>query len=151
MSDNEPAATEPSWAPFTKIMRIVVIGSGAVSLLLGLGLLARELKFGDTALAARGTIADVKVTQNADGETHSPVVEFTTAAQQTVRFEGLATQPPPVRGTQVPVLYNPANLQDARIDTFTNRWLFATVFTAVGFSLMVLGLVSQLGWPKSTQ
>lgn len=76
---------------------------------------------------ATGTV--VKLIEQSDGEggccTYVPVVEFE-AGGQVYSFEGgIASDPPAFEiGERVPVLYDPSNPQAAKIDRWSERWLF---------------------------
>ncbi len=123
--------------PLGRLTRIFAGILGLVFLLLGLGLCIREIHFGGTAQPAAGTIAEVRVKESADGPDYYPVVEFKTAEGRVVRFEGISTSPAPVAGTPIRVLYNPADPEQARINTYAHRWLFPTVFTPIGLVLLL--------------
>lgn len=131
---------------FARIWRNLLLGCGTLFLAIGLLLLVREIRFGHTAMSANGTIAEVLVTDTGDGPTYTPVVEFTAVGDQTVRFTGLATNPRPVQGQSVPVLYRRDEIGDARIDSFVQRWLFPVVFSLVGLVAIAGVIASQLGW-----
>jgi hypothetical protein len=60
------------------------------------------------------------------------VVEFAATDGRIIRFEGVSTSPPPVAGTPVKVLYDPAQPTDARIHSIVQRWLLGAVFASMG-------------------
>lgn len=126
--------------PFSRLITIVLLLVGVVFSLSGIGLIVREFSFGKVALPAVGSIVEVNVTQNTDGPMYTPIVEFQTLTGDSSRFAGLSTSPPPVKGTIVPVLYHPADPKNARIDTFVDRWLFPSVFLALGATLFGAGI-----------
>jgi hypothetical protein len=132
-----PNFTCPERDPFGRLLRIAARNLGALFLLFGLGLLIREIRFGQSAHAVAGTIMEVRVRQNADGPTYHPVVEFRTLDGRVAQFEGLSVSPAPEVGTPVSVLYNRSKPEQARINSFVQRWLFPTVFIPIGFSMVV--------------
>jgi hypothetical protein len=127
---------------FTRSLRIILKLFGVLFLLVGLALFGREIRFGQSALSAPGTIIDVRVTENADGPNYVPVVEFSPQDGRVVHFQGTSTSPAPVKGTPVKVLYDIEKPEQARIDSFVQRWLFPTIFTPVGLVLILIGT----GW-----
>lgn len=130
---------QPNSDPFGLMFRMLLKIFGAVFLLVGCTLLGREIRFGQAAQFAEGTIIDVRVTENADGPNYSPVVEFSSQDGRIVHFQGMSTSPKPVQGTRVTVLFDKSKPEEARIDSFVQRWLFPTLFTPVGLVLLGIG------------
>ena len=106
--------------------------------------------FRATALEAEGTVVDLAGERNSDGKTmYSPVVEFTTADGRTLQFTGSTSSNPPSwsRGDTAKVLYQPANPEQARLDSFMETWFgplilgfFALVVLLVGYALFWGGI-----------
>lgn len=67
------------------------------------------------------------------------MVEFAAPDGSVIRFDGVSTSPPPVAGTPVKVLYNPAQPNRARIDSFVQRWLLGAVFASIGIVFLAAG------------
>ncbi len=125
--------------PFSRPLKLMICGVGTLFFFVGVGLVIREYSFGKQAVPATGSIVDLRVSDSGDGPNHYPVVEFKTNQGETIRFEGLSTSPPPVKGTVVPVLYSSADPKNARINTFVDRWLFPSLFTPVGLVMLLFG------------
>jgi hypothetical protein len=68
-----------------------------------------------------------------------PIVQFHTAREQVVEFEG--NDGSLRAGDSVKVLYDPANPKDARLDSWPSRWGAGTVPLAVGLTLIAVGAV----------
>ena len=68
------------------------------------------------------------------------MVEFTTADGRRLRFrsDSASRFDPYVVGQPVAVLYDPAEPQQARIDSGTLRWVLPAVFIAIGGVFLVL-------------
>jgi hypothetical protein len=87
---------------------------------------------------ANGTVIDNSyATVNHDGTlsgAYYPVVEFRQANGTLVRFnDGVGSLPPDYAvGSQVPLVYNPLNPQDARIYTWKRIWFAPTLFITIG-------------------
>ena len=116
-----------------------IFGSLGVAMLLVAGTLAW---FRSSAIAAR-THADGTVVELTHyGKGFRPVVEFTPASGQAVRFTSVvASNPPAFRvGERVGVYFDVANPGDAFIDTFWQLWFLPMIFTLIGAPLALLGL-----------
>lgn len=124
--------------PLGRLLRILAGIVGVLFLLVGVGLFCREVWFGRIAQTAAGTVREVRVEENADGPNFYPVVEFTTQAGRIVRFEGTSTTPVLALGTAVSVLYNPAKPEEARINSFVQRWLFAAILIPTGLFMVLI-------------
>jgi len=125
----------------TNLMFVLVGGLFAI---VGAGMGIGEYSFGQQATAATGSVVEVRRTEGADGTNLIPVIEFDSPNQQHVRFEGIATSPPYVVGTSVPVLYRTSNPSDARIDQFVQRWLFPSIFTPIGLVCLSIGAIAYV-------
>lgn len=68
-----------------------------------------------------------------------PIVQFHTAREQVVEFEG--NDGSLRAGDSVKVLYDPANPHDARLDSWPSRWGAGTVPLAIGLALIAIGAV----------
>ena len=141
--NDEPESNIKSANPIATIWNYIAMAFGAIFFIVGFGLLIREILFGQTAMPTVGKVVDIRVTDSGDGPNQFPIVEFTAAQGETVQFEGISTNPPPIHGEQVPVLYSPKDPKNARINTFFSRWIFPVVFTPVGLILLLAGFFQQ--------
>jgi hypothetical protein len=132
---------------FSRIWTVVGYSFAALFFGIGLILLVRELRFEQAGLRAVGSVVDVRASENAEGTNYTPVVEFTVPDGQAVKFEGLSTSPPPVRGEMVPIIYSRSDPHNARIDRFLDRWAFPCGFTTIGV-LLALGAWLSRRWPR---
>jgi hypothetical protein len=126
----EGLAAQPD--PVARLMHVVARIFGIVFLVAGLAWLGQEIRFGWAAQSASGTIVEVRARESAEGPEFYPVVEFAAPDGRVIRFEGVSTSPPPVAGTPVNVLYDPAQPKNARINSFVQRWLLGAVFALIG-------------------
>jgi hypothetical protein len=70
---------------------------------------------------------------------YAPVVEFVTRSGEKITFTGrIYTRSALPPGKLVPVLYDPANPQAARIDSFVEMWVFPLV-GFVGSLILIVG------------
>jgi len=147
MGSSNPVADHPELVP------ILFCLVGLFFAAYGIRSLARTRRFAATASRARGVVVDVKTEWFDLGGTAStgswlrfPVVRYQTANGQSVTFKSrTGTMPSPYKvGRQVPVLYNPADPRDARIDTFVMTRLLPGCLVVFGVLFFALGVVILL-------
>jgi hypothetical protein len=111
-----------------------------------------------TASSANGVVVDVaRVIERRQGgpdnrhtknvPVYYPVVQFVTAREQVVRFqadEGSEKRSAYRVGASIQVLYDPANPQDARLDTWASRWGFGILGVSLGLIFVVV--VAVIYW-----
>ena len=112
---------------------------GGIFLTIGLGMATWTIMWaaGGTQ-STEGTV--VKMVRGGKGT--KPVVQYEVAGQNH-EVEGLLTTTPPAYrvGDKVQVLYKSASPVHAMIDTFTNRWLFPTIFGGIGGVFALVGAI----------
>jgi hypothetical protein len=103
---------------------------GLVLLGIGGGFAWRTQRFLDSAVRADGVVVELAST----GRSYAPVVEFTNADGQPLRFRsGLSRNPPGYDvGEHVVVLYPPQAPERARIDTWFELWFVAMLLAGLG-------------------
>jgi hypothetical protein len=124
--------------PVFRLVTLILLVAGAPFVLLGAyeavqtqGLLSRWSRAG-------GTIVDNSYATTQDGTTVSgayyPVVEFTTADGEVVRFtDGVGSLPPDYAvDAHVPVIYDPADPHAARLASWKRLWFTPTLFVVIG-------------------
>jgi hypothetical protein len=94
----------------------------------------------ETDARADGVVIDLIVSRDSDSETYHPRVRFTTAKGQSLEFtSSVGSRPPGFDiGEHVTVLYDPADPEDASIDSFFQLWFGALILGVLG-SVMVVG------------
>ncbi|MCM3904711.1 MAG: DUF3592 domain-containing protein [Pyrinomonadaceae bacterium] len=94
-------------------------------------------------VGATGTVVDLvkRVFNPGSGGVYCPVVEFTTAAGQAVRFESQFGTMPAIHqvGQTIAVRYEVADPQKAEVDSATSRWLVPGCMMGMGLGFLVLG------------
>jgi len=123
---------------------------GLLFLLIGLAVLiygavlavkqSRELA---RQVGATGTVVDLvtRVINPGSGGVYCPVVEFTTATGEHVRFESQFGTMPATHhvGQTVSVRYEVADPQKAEVDSASSRWLVPGCMMGMGLGFLVLG------------
>jgi hypothetical protein len=96
-------------------------------------------------VAATGTVVDVvqRVVNPGSAGIYCPIVDFTTAAGQPVRFQSeFGTMPASHEvGQSIAVRYDPNNPQKAEVDSATSRWLVPGCMIGMGVLFLGMGLV----------
>ena len=129
---------------------------GGVFLLVGLGMLSggfflwqSQADFAAHALSAEGEVTDlVYRSSSKGGGTYIPAVKFTTADGKLVHMTGSTGSGSPsyARGDHVRILYDAANPERARIDSFMENWFAALLLGGMGlvFSLVGGGVIGSM-------
>ena len=120
------------------LIGIAVLISGAVAAV-------KQSRKAARGVAATGTVVDLvkQVFSPGSAGVYCPVVDFTTAAGQPVRFESqFGTMPASHRvGQSIAIRYDPADPQKAEVDSATANWFVPGCTIAMGLLFLVLGLV----------
>ncbi len=118
------------------LIGLAVLIYGAVSALRQSRELARQV-------TTTGRVVDLikRVLNPGSGGVYCPVVEFTTATGQPVRFESqFGTMPATHQvGQTVAVRYEGADPQKAEVDSATSRWFVPGCTMGMGLGFLVLG------------
>ena len=125
---------------------------GVLFVLIGIAVLiggivgaVKQVRKSGRGVEATGTVVDlVKRIFNPGGAgVYCPVVDFTTASGQTVRFESqFGTMPASHRvGQSIPVRYDPAEPQKAEVDSATANWFVPGCTIGMGLMFLLMGLV----------
>ncbi|HZP67461.1 MAG TPA: DUF3592 domain-containing protein [Rudaea sp.] len=121
---------------------------GAIFLVVGVGLLSggvawwrASAAFAATAAGADGVVADLVYRSSSKGGTYVPLVEFTTPDGARVHMTGSTGSNPAAyaRGDHVHVLYDPANPERARIDSFMEQSLGPAILGGLGLVFALIG------------
>lgn len=122
---------------------------GAIFLLAGVGMLTggffvwhSSADFAAHAVSAEGTVTDLAFSRSSKGSgTYRPVVQFTTADGAIVHMTGATGSSPPAyaRGDHVRVLYDKANPEHARLDSFAENWLAPLILGGLGSVFTLVG------------
>jgi hypothetical protein len=120
------------------LIGIAVLISGAVGAV-------KQSRKAARGVAATGTVVDLvkRVFNPGSAGVYCPVVDFTTATGQPVRFESqFGTMPASHRvGQSIAVRYDPADPQKAEVDSATANWFVPGCTIAMGLLFLMMGLV----------
>jgi hypothetical protein len=118
---------------------------GAAVLIGGVVAAVKQSRKAARGIKATGTVVDLvtRVFNPGSAGVYCPVVDFTTATGQPVRFESqFGTMPASHRlGQSIAVRYNPADPQKAEVDSSTANWFVPGCTIAMGLAFLFLGLV----------
>jgi hypothetical protein len=103
----------------------------------------QSLSFAPDSVRTTGEVVSQQEVRSDDGVRYRPRVRFRTEDGSIVTITGqLATgSPRHAVGTQVPVVYAAAKPTEARLATFTDNWLGASIAAAVGLVGLVGGFL----------
>jgi len=157
-----------SWAVFpslrgvligVQVVLLVLMLGGAIFFVVGVKALVDSQRFVARATATDAVVVDVagvvKSVRRGSGDSahyedvtiFHPVVRFVTAREQEVRFRAREGSEDPSAygvGDSIRVLYDPANPQDARLDTWTSRWGYSIYLVMIG--LVLIGIGTGIYW-----
>jgi hypothetical protein len=114
---------------------LIPLLAGIPFLLVGLSEAYKTLQLEHSYVSTRGTVVDNVWHAFADGgAAYVPVVDFETRDGEVVRFQdGIGSIPPDYQvGAEVTVLYDPDDVQNARVTSWKRLWLAPTLITSVG-------------------
>lgn len=135
MNSNLKLFTRIDWLGMLVVMIPVLVGCPFVGV--GLSEAYKTAQIISAFVAARGTVVDNSYWAGSGPDTggaYYPVVEFKPRDGKLVRFtDGIGSLPPEYEvGAQVDVLYNPKDVDEARISSWVRLWLAPTLLTFVG-------------------
>ena len=126
------------------LVGLIFLAVGAVQLGLGIFFFVRTRRFLRRAVETTGTIVDLIESSGSEGGTvYQAVVEFQTADGRAIRWqESMASNPPAGQpGEQIPIKYDPANPNKARIAKTFRLWFLSGLFGLLGLLFLGLGVV----------
>ena len=133
---------------------------GVAVLIGGVVAAVKQSRESANAAVATGTVVDLvsRVISPGTGGVYCPVIEFSTAAGQPVRFESeFGTMPASHRvGQTIAVRYGLANPQSAEVDSATANWFvpgctiaMGLLFFAMGLAFVVIGILMLASQPQN--
>jgi Protein of unknown function (DUF3592) len=126
------------------LVALIFLAVGAVQLGLGIFFFVRTRRFLRRAVETTGTIVDLIESSGSEGGTvYQAVVEFQTADGRAIRWqESMASNPPAGQpGEQIPIKYDPANPNKARIAKTFRLWFLSGLLGLLGLLFLGLGVV----------
>lgn len=120
---------------------------GGPFLCIGLSEVYETAQMVRTFVATRGTVVDNVWRAFAEGgAAYVPVIEFRTGDGRVVRFtDGIGTVPAEYAvGAEVGMLYDPEDVQNARVNSWKRIWFGPTLITSIGLVPLLVGV--GLAW-----
>jgi hypothetical protein len=118
---------------------------GVAVLIGGVVAAVKQSRESANAAVATGTVVDLvsRVISPGSGGVYCPVIEFSTATGQPVRFESeFGTMPASHRvGQSVSVRYDPTDVHKAEVDSASSRWLVPGCMVGMGLGFLGMGIV----------
>jgi hypothetical protein len=127
-----------------KVLKLLgwIFGSiGLAMLIIAAILVGNSQSFSEKATRAAGVVVELDPSYSSDGTTYAPIVRFLTTEEQEVVFRSSVSSSPPSYevGEQVEVLYDPANPDDAVIDSVWQVYLAPMIVGFVGGVFFLIG------------
>ncbi len=118
------------------------VTAGAVLAVVCVLFVVLDNDFRGKAVPADGQVIAVTSKHNRKHHTYAPVVRFSTADGRTVEFTNrVYRSDKPTVGARIPVLYDPADPQDARVDDMAGRLVGPVITGGLGTIFLLLGIV----------
>jgi hypothetical protein len=141
-----------------RITRIVARAFGAILLVSAFGLLAlggscynRTVQFKKTAVEVQGAVIELKEGSSSDHShpVYYPIIRYAdTAGQEHTLYSGTGSFPPAYAvGDRVSVLCDPANPNEAKVNSFSDLWLLPLILGIFGALDLLAGLFLFFGVP----
>lgn len=132
-----------------RILPLIFMFAGACTVCVGIYIYSNTLAFLGRSKAATGTVVEIVVsTTDRPGKkartTQRPLIEFRTENGEPTRFKSeLGTKNSSYSvGDTVPVLYDPADPTEARIDSFLTKYGLETLLSGLGTIFLAIGLIA---------
>jgi nitrogen fixation-related uncharacterized protein len=136
---------------FATIAFLFVCG-GIVALFFGVRMYWESATFAERANEASGTVVDYEKIVRGTGSNERKdvryyvIVEFTVADGRRYRFQGPHRQeegPFKIsKGDVVSVLYDPADPQNAKVNSFLGMWFASTILIVVGIAFILVPMLT---------
>ena len=126
-----------------KIFVLVFGGLGAILLAIAGIVYFREQTFLSSAEKATGTVTDFNLSSSDDGgNSYCPVIDFTTAGGEPVKyFANVCSSPPSYEiGEEVEVVYDPQDIKHVQMNGFWSQYVGVVVLGAIGLPFFLLGI-----------
>jgi hypothetical protein len=122
-------------------MAFIFLAAGVLMAVIGLVSLLRTRQFLSGARETSAQVVGNHLRSASRKPSYYPVLRFQThegTPHEVVSPVG--SNPPRYReGDQVPLLYNPANPQQVRINTFLHLWMLPLLFAGMGVAFLLVG------------
>ena len=140
--------TSLTWKECVSLGVFGIIGLSVLAL--SVNLFNETLSLLRVAKYTEGTVVDFSTSRNSEGRTmYAPVVSFTSASGEVVKFTSntSSSRRGYDNGEKLEVIYDPANTQDARINSFFPMWggalislVLGVVFSGIGVGTLVYSI-----------
>jgi hypothetical protein len=119
---------------------------GAPLLGLGLFFFLRTRSFLSRAVSVSGVVSTFRESRGSEGPVYQPVVTYETTEGETHQFtDSLGTELPRFTvGESVPVAYDPANPERAKIAKPFHLWVVSGLLSSLGALFLVVGVLLSL-------
>ena len=127
-----------------KLIGFIFALIGAVQIIIGGFIMYLDLSFSQSAVKTQGTVVEiVERTGSKTGKQYYPVIEFRCDMGQRYTFEGdgVSSQSEYQTGKPVPVLYDPKDPNDAKLEGGHELILMGSIFGGIGLVFGTIGAI----------
>lgn len=132
--------------PMTKTKKVALGVVGVILIGVSAAISFSKYQFINRATKAEGTIINIVERRSSDSNnsTYAPVVTFRTNNLEHTFTSSVSTSSRPLIGEKVTVLYDPADPNDAAIDSVTTLWFFPLIVGFMGLIFLMIGIFSKI-------
>lgn len=115
--------------------------AGLIILFFSVLCLGNSARFLKSGIRTTGTVVEVIVNEDSDGDTYCPVFEFTDEQQQVVRYKYYISSSPPDWdiGDEATLVYNPNNTNEVKVYTYYGLYGISVTLMAIAMPFLVIG------------
>jgi len=115
--------------------------TGLVILFIAFLCLGNSTRFLNNGIRTTGKVVEIFVNEDSDGDTYSPVFEFTDLQQQVIRYKYYVSSSPASWdvGDEANLIYNPNNPEEVKICTYYGLYGIAVTLIAIAMPFLVIG------------
>ena len=115
--------------------------AGIIMLSISVLFLSKSVRFVKSGIQTKGTVVEMIVHEDSDGDTYSPVFEFTDIHNNMIRYSYNGSSAPPAwkLGDEATLVYNPDNTSEVKIFTYYGLYGIAVTLMAIAMPLLTIG------------
>ncbi|MNU24531.1 hypothetical protein D3C71_128560 [compost metagenome] len=115
--------------------------AGLIILFISILFLGKSVRFQDNGIRTTGKVVEIFVNEDSDGDTYSPVFEFTDIQQRVIRYKYYVSSSPAAwdLGDEATLVYNPDNPKEVKICTYYGLYGTAVTLIAIAMPFLVIG------------
>lgn len=128
-----------------RIVIWVITAFGVIAFVSGVAALVLTVKFVNSAVETTARVVHVQISYGDDSTTYKPTVQFRDTNGRTVEAESwMSSSSYDFNvGEKIPILYDPADPENIRLNYFFEKWGFGVILTGIGGFMVLVGRMSR--------